>query len=324
VKHPTQSKTRRAAHPAAAALVALGAAVATYPSHAEEPTTLDGLIRSYLEGRGASVQIAPDGELARRYALDVTGVIPSTSDLAATQGKTPAEMFDHFVGRAPMSHTGGERPYVWLNLLLDADHFLFSNSTQFSQVAHIVEFRDQLRRVYDEGWSYQSFARWALRSQMFLNRFPSAADRANAAFFLFLGRDSLAPEVQVGNMWNGYALLDPSIPTGDAEIEPNYHVHVFDPDRCQNGEAVCDATLWATTGADPDTAIELVVSSPLFAEAAVDRYWRRLVGTPLPGVEFPDVRKVLVMGLVAHDYDVNWLIREIATSAAYTQEMMFR
>ena len=52
--------------------------------------------------------------------------------------------------------------------------------------------------------------------------------------------------------------------------------------------------------------------------------WHRYVGAPLPGVDFPDMRRVLVQGFVASDYDVNWLIRELTTSAAYTQEMMFR
>ena len=48
-------------------------------------------------------------------------------------------------GKGPMAHTGGEPAYVWINLLKDADRFLFSNSSQFSQVAHVREFRDQLR-----------------------------------------------------------------------------------------------------------------------------------------------------------------------------------
>jgi hypothetical protein len=298
------------------------ASLATLALRADEPDTLNGLITDYLEGRGAVVQLAPHHQLARRYAIDLTGVVPSAADLSATQGMSPGQMFDHFSAKGPMAHTGGERAYVWINLLKDADHFLFSNSAQFSQVSHISEMRDQLRRVYQEGWSYQDFARWALESQLFLSRFPSAADRANAAFFLFLGRDSLAPEVQLGNMWNGYALIDPNIPMSDAEIDPLYHVSDYDQSRCD--QLVCEATLWSQVGATPDDAIELIVGSPVFAEATVDRYWQRFMGTPLPGVEFPDVRRVLVQGLVASDYDINWLVREITTSAAYAQEMMYR
>jgi hypothetical protein len=297
---------------------------ATAISHADEPATLDQLITSYLTSRDASVQLAPDGQLTRRYALDVTGVVPSSADLDFCEGKTPAAMFDYFASKGAMPHTTGEPPWVWTNLLKDADHFLLSNSSQFSQVGHLREATDQLRRLYVEGYSYQELTRWFLKSQVFLNRFPSAADRANAAFFLFLGRDSLASEVPMGNMWNGYQLLDPDIPASDAETEPNYHVHAFDPAICASGTMVCEATLWTETGSTPDEAIELLVTSPMFAEATVDRYWERVMGTALPGVEFPELRKLLVEGFVASGYDVGWLLREVMTSAAYTQEMMYR
>ena len=48
------------------------------------------------------------------------------------------------------------------------------------------------------------------------------------------------------------------------------------------------------------------------------------MGYPLPGVEFPQVRRVLAEGLIASDFDINWLLHELMTSPAYTQEMMFR
>jgi len=291
---------------------------------AGEGERLDDLIRAYLAERGAEVDIAPEGELARRYAIDLTGVVPTAADLDAVAGMTPEQMFDYFATKGPMPHTGSEQPYVWVNLLRDADRFLFSNSSQFSQVGHVREFRDQLRRVYADGWSFQEFARWALQSQMFLNRFPSAADRANAAFFLFLGRDSFASEVQAGNMWNGWALRNPSIPASQAETNPDYHVHDYDQSRCGSGAVDCTGELWSTTGDTPTAAIESIVTSNLFAEAAVDHYWQRLVGYPLPVVDFPELQRALVQGFIASGYDVNWLIREIATSAAYTQEMMFR
>ena len=125
-------------------------------------------------------------------------------------------------------------------------------------------------------------------------------------------------------MWNGYALTDSSIPASQAESDPLFHVHDYDQARCDAGDLVCGATLWSTSGTTPAVAIDVMVTSPLFAEATVDRYWQRFMGAPLPGVEFPDVRRVLVEGLIASDYDVNWLIRELTTSPAYTQEMMYR
>jgi len=289
-----------------------------------EDTALDQLVRDYLSERGAEVAIAPPEQLARRYAIDLTGVVPAPSDIQATAAMAPGEMFDYFAVKGPMPHTDSEAAYVWSNLFKDADHFLFSNSSQFSQRGHVTELRDQLRRVYSEGWSYKEFATWALESQMFLNRFPSGADRANAAFFLFLGRDSFSSEVPVGDMWNGYYLRDDNIEASQAEVDPDYHVYDFDASRCTSGEAVCDSSLWNVPGSTPGVAIGLMVDSPMFAEATVDRYWARYVGSRLPGVEFPDIRRVLAQGFVASNYDVNWLIREITTSAVYTQEMMFR
>ncbi len=304
------------------ATVIAGAVGATAGAQGDQ--TLDGLVRSYMAERGAEPQLAPDSQLCRRYAIDLTGVIPSLADLDACEGRTAGEMFDHFAAKGPMAHTDGERPYVWINLLKDADHFLFSNSTQFSQVGHIREFRDELRDVYANDASYAGFSRWALQSQMFLNRFPSGADRANASFFLFLGRDSLANEVPVGNMWNGWALRDRSIRASAAESNPDYHVYDYDASRCTSGRALCSATMWGTEGDTPEDVIELMVGSDLFLEATVNRYWERFLGEPLPGVDYPEIRRVLVRGFVAHDHDVNWLIREIATSSVYTQEMMYR
>ena len=291
---------------------------------APEDNAVDALLYQYLAERGARPQIAPTAQLARRYAIDLTGVLPTAADLEQCQGLAPAAMFDYFRDKAPMAHSEEERPYVWSMLLRDADRFLFSNSSQFSQVAHVRELRDQLRRVYAEGWSFQAFARWALTSQAFLNRFPSGADRANAAFFVFLGRDSFASEVPVGNAWNGYRLRDPELPANQAESNPDYHVYDLDPARCASGAVVCTATLWAQRITSLEQAITTIVESPLFAEATVNAYWERLVGRPLPGNDFPELRRALVQGLRAHDFDVNWLVREIATSVAYAQEMGFR
>jgi len=291
-------------------------------SSAARAETADELIRKYLEQRGTSAQQAKHPELVRRYAIDLTGVIPTAADVAALEGKTPREMFAFFRAKGALPHTRGEQPYVWVNLLLDADHFLFSNSTQFTQVRHIREFQGQLRRLYADGSSYQEFARWALESQNFLSRFPSAADRSNAAFFLFLGRHSLPAEVPAGNMWNGWVLKNAAIPASQAESNADYHVYVYQPSAC--GTALCSARLWSKPGSTPQEAIDLMVGSTLFAEGAVDRYWQRLVGRPLPGNDFPDVRRELVRGFVQSGWSVNWLIEEIATSAAYTQEMMFR
>jgi hypothetical protein len=306
--------------------VAVAAIVtATAASYAEEPQTLEELIVDYLEGRDTEVLPAPAWQLARRYSLDLNGVVPSMDDLMATEDMNEDAMYDYFAGKGAMQHTRGEPAYVWVNLLRDADHFLFSNSTQFSQVEHILEFRTQLKRCYEEGYSYQEFARWALETQMFLNRFPSGADRANAAFFLFLGRESLASEVPVGNMWNGYVLIDPNAdPPDSMNFNGLYHEYEYNPAVCMDGTTVCDAEFWGTEGSTPIEAIELMVTSPIFAEATVDRYWLRLIGSVLPGVEFPDLRRLLAQGFVQSGYNLNWLIREIATSPAYTQEMMFR
>lgn len=285
--------------------------------------TLEELIVDYLGQRGTTPQLAKHGELVRRYSIDLNGVTPSAMDLSACEGKSPSQIFDYFVAKGPMAHTKGERPYVWIQLMHDADHFLFSNSTQFSQVAHVREFRDHLKGVYQAGDSFEDFTRWALESQMFLNRFPSAADRANASFFLFLGRDSLASEVPAGNMWNAWVLKNASIPASQSESNADYHVYEYRTSVCST-QFVCTSPLWGSKGSTPREAIDLMLRSPMFAEATVDRYWRRLIGNPMRGNDFPEMRRALVQGFKANGWNVNWLIKEIATSSAYTQEMMFR
>ncbi len=284
---------------------------------------LDMMIVKFLTDRGSTVQLAPTSQLTRRLSIDLTGIVPTLDDVQATSSMSAEETFDFFAAKGAMSHTNGLTAYAWVNLLRDSDHFLFSNSVQFSQVGHIQEFRDQLARLYSEDWSFQDFARWSMTSQMFLNRFPSGADRANASFFLFLGRDSFANEVPSGNMWNGYYLRNPDLDASDAETNADYHVYDYDQSRCGT-QVVCEAVLWSKVGATPQDVIEQIVTSPLFAEAVVERYWLRLIGTELPGVDFPIIRTTLAQDFVANGYSVNWLIREIATSAAYTQEMMFR
>ncbi|MCP4445981.1 MAG: DUF1549 domain-containing protein [Myxococcales bacterium] len=290
---------------------------------AGENGPLNDMIVEFLTERGSTVQLAPPNQLTRRMSIDLTGVTPTLADMEATEAMSPEQMFDYYVGIGPMPHTGGISAYAWVNLLHDADEFLFSNSVQFSQVTHIQEYNTQLERLYSEDWSYQEFTRWALTSQMFLNRFPSGADRANAAFFLFLGRDSFSNEVPAGNMWNGYVLRNPNLDASDAETNPDYHVYDYDPSRCGT-EVICEAELWSQVGSTPEAVIGQIVESPLFAEAVVERYWQRMIGTPLPGVDFPVIRTSLAQNLIANNYSVNWLIREIATSPAYTQEMMFR
>ena len=317
-------RIRKASTPGLWILVACLLLPGSGSAYAAETGGLNQLLTDHLTSKDSSPRFAPDGQLARRIAIDLTGVVPSLTDLVNTEGMTPAEMFDYFAGKDPMPHTAGEQPYVWVNLLQDADHFLFSNSFQFSQAAHIREFRDVLARMYREGSSYREFARWAMRSQMFPNRFPSGADRANAVFFLFLGRDSLASEVSCGNMWNGYRLENPRIPVQEFETNPDWHAYIYDPQRCADGRALCEAELWSRTGSTPTEAIEMIVGSPLFSEAVVDRYWARYIGEPLPGLDFPRIRKVLAQGFIDADYDPNWVIREIVTSIAYTQEAMFR
>ncbi len=293
--------------------------VGTVAIAAGENGILDEMISTYLDERGASVQLAPPNQLARRYSLDLTGVTPSLADVEATSEMTPEQQFDYFASKGVMPHTGTLTAYAWTNLLRDADHFLFSNSTQFSQVVHIQEFHDELAQVYTADRSFQDFARFALNSQMFLNRFPSGADRANASFFLFLGRDTFSSEVPSGDMWNGWALTNENANVGDAD----YHVYDYDEARC--GTTVnCEAVLWNDVGSTPQAIIDMLVTSELFAEATVDRYWQLLIGTQLPGVDFPIIRTALAQGFMQNAYSVNWLIREIATSSAYTQEMMFR
>lgn len=284
---------------------------------------LNDMIVNFLADRGSSVQLAPPSQLTRRMSIDLTGVVPTLADQQATIEMSPEQIFDYYLNIGPLGHTNGMPAYAWVNLLHDADDFLFSNSVQFSQVGHIQEFNDQLARLYTEDWSFQEFARWSMTSQMFLNRFPSGADRANASFFLFLGRDSFSSEVPAGNMWNGYYLRNPDLDASDAETNADYHVYDYDQDLCGT-QVVCEAELWSEVGSTPQHVIEQIVTSPLFAEAAVERYWLRLIGSPLPGVDFPVIRTTLAQSFVANGYSVNWLIREIATSAAYTQEMMFR
>ena len=315
---------QRVALQGASAFLLTTAFIFSATAHADDEASLDTLIRAHLTARGASAKLASSGALARRFSVDLTGIVPTVADLNATKDMTPTELFDYFTFKEETEATRWIRPFVWINLLRDADHFLFSNNTQFSQVAHIRTFERELATVYSSGRSYQDFARWALTSQMFLNRFPSAADRANAVFFLFLGRDSLASEVASGNMWNGYRLKNASILPADAERNPEYHVYVFDSAVCDEGLLLCSAELWSQSGSRPHEAIEIIVGSPMFAETIVDRYWFRYIGAPLPGLDFPEIRRMLARGLVANEFNVNWLIHEIMTSSAYTQEAMFR
>ena len=270
---------------------------------------VDQIVVPMLNANGLTVRPAPSAELVRRMALDLVGRVPTMEEYTLLDGKTPIEVADYFM-------VTRKDEFVKMGQRFFSDIFLYNNSAQFSQIKHITEFNAEAGKVWSGDLSWKSFSSWAMKSPMWLSRYPSADNRGEQAFAYFLGRDAFGFERAFGLMWNEY------VPAPDSDKlmvnnQPNPRYHEFDLDRargCAGGG--CTVTILGQEGSSVDDALRIIQSSELFDEGIAQTIWKRYLGAPI-AIEAPELRIKLMAFVRANDHSVPKLVREIVTSSAY-------
>ncbi len=275
----------------------------------EAGNVVDAVIVPMLNANKLMVRPAPSAELTRRMALDLAGRMPTLDEYTMLEGKKASEVADYFM-------VTKKDEFVKMGQRFFSDIFLYNNSSQFSQIKHIVEFNDTAAMVWNGTMSWKAFSSYAVKSPMWLNRYPSADNRGEQAFAYFLGRDAFGFERSFGVMWNGYVMA----PNGDkaqvgGQPNPRYHEYDLDP-TVGCAQNACTVTILGQEGSSVDDALRIIQGSELFDEGIVQQVWKRYMGGPI-AIEAPELRIKLMQFVRANDYSVPKLVREIVTSSAY-------
>jgi len=124
-------------------------------------TPVDRFILAAMEARGVRpAPEAPARVLARRAALDVTGLPPSPEDVAAFERDPAADAWGRWVARLLASPAHGER---WARHWLDVARFAESSGFEHDyDRPNAFHYRDFVIRAFNEDLPFDDFVRWQL------------------------------------------------------------------------------------------------------------------------------------------------------------------
>lgn len=273
------------------------------------------LVDQYVLARLDRLQIEPhwasEQELIRRMAMDLTGQLPSAADYTALAGADAAQMATYFMGQPG---------YTMVSQVIFSDLLKYSDSKDpaYSTVEQVRSLNDLVAAVHSitAPLPFDEFAKQVIMHPAYLSRFTSNADRATAAFTLFIGYEPVTQyDFRFANMFRGYELMDE-----DARI--------FEwTGQCDNLETpeteTCVAEMWGMVGSDPFDAGNMLVSQPAFAEHTAEWIWQRYIGAAIDPT-LPELTVALGDLFAESGYSMNSLTHEIVTSAAYTQSYEYR
>ena len=302
--------------------------------------------------------LADDAELCRRYALDLTGIVPTFADYQAhCQGKQPAEMVDYFMGLPS---------YVATSQRFWADAFLYDNKRTWYR--YIADLDARVGDLYQGALDYPDFVAVAVAHPAFVSRF-AGENVVSFAYQSFLGRDALPEEredlLALYRMWRFRPASDAALTystsgtcvteqectvgsncvSGTCTERTNYMEAVIDPGECWPpfGAAFCTSVatgasvvLPAAEPIDVDaltadqwgtlrTPGRVIAMLPGFWEAACDTVLKRYLGWWMSGHvpssrELPTVRTSLAAFFRGTGGEIRSLEREVLTSALYTMK----
>lgn len=294
----------------------------------------------YTWGVGLKTQPIATEEACRRLFMDVLGVFPTHDQVRNTcagrkWGDVVAGLLDD------------ERFVQWQQRLW-ADAFRYD--TESVSVERIYDMDRLVGKLYRGEVLYDQFAAVASAHPVITRRHATSGDRAEALYYLFMGRPPLGSErsdiARLYTLWNnGYydhPQLGMRLP--DAEIafrcideagdpDPNnsgectsilygYNELILRPDIRAGGDAN-NQTMWAGLLKDSEWEKlqlpgKLLARQETFWENAVDRVIMQYLGYDL-GDQVPEVRDETVQYLIDNNGDIRALHYAVLTSAAYLQ-----
>lgn len=319
---------------------------------------VDGPLLPILAEEGVTPSLADDAELCRRYALDLTGVVPSFADYQAhCQGRQPGEMVDYFMS-LPAYVANGQRSW--------ADAFLYDNERTWYR--YIADLDARVGDLYRGALDYPDFAAVAIAHPAFVGRF-GGENVVSFAYQSFLGRDALPEERQdmlaLYRMWRFRPASDPALTyatsgsctteqqcpagsncvAGTCTERTNYMEALIDPGECWPpfGAAFCTSVATGASvilpaaepgGVDALTADQwetlrtpgrVIAGLPGFWETACDTVLKKYTGWWMTGHEpwrreLPSVRASLAAFFRGTGGAMRSLEREVLTSALYTMK----
>jgi hypothetical protein len=303
------------------------------PCRGPHDNPADGPFCESMRALGWTPRLAPKEALCTRLWIDLFDARPLPQDLAPCLDQAP----DDFVRAAQTStdyRIAARRRWV--------DRLGYSDA--FVDPASIVDLDRSVDDLYQGRMTYGEFAIRTLAHPAFVARFivyGSQESVTEAAFTAFLGRDATRPEVQgIDVLWKPWRARYLAI-DGIAETGKNarFSTPEIDPFACDEASPCTSTILGVAVLAFPRrgrtgllgaadlsnddwdalrTPGRLVVSLPMFDEAAADDALRRFLGPDAaadPRME--GVREALAASLSGGDLAA--LDRAVLTSIAYRQ-----
>ncbi|QDG54921.1 DUF1549 domain-containing protein [Persicimonas caeni] len=291
-----------------------------------------------LWGVGLEPRPVQTAEACRRLFADMIGRFPTEQEVASVCKDRPwAEVVNDLMSRDE---------FVELNQRFWADRLLYNNEAV--SVVRIFDADDLVGKLYRGEVPYDQFAAVVSAHPVLTRRYATAGDRAEALFWLLMGRPPLGSErsdlARLYNLWhNGYydhphlgerlpdAFIEYECVTDEGEVNSEtkgactsvlwgYNELILKPDMRaeEDGEVMWSGLLKDHEWEKLQLPGKILAGQSEFWEKAVDDVLEQYLGYDL-GRMAPEVRNELVSHLLEHDADIRSVHFAVATSAAYLQ-----
>lgn len=294
-----------------------------------------------IEGRGEQYAPVVPAEACRRLFADTLGRFPTKTEIEETcLGRPMSQVVTALLARPEFLKTQRR---------IFADLLLYHN--EVISTARIWDADDLVAKVHAGLIPWDQFAAIIASHPVLTRRYANPADRAEAAFRLFIGRPPYQNEradlARLYNLWTNDYYEHPGLGrTPDAFIR--YQCVNDAGNRDEASAGACTSILWGyreliltpdirTKGADGDnlwsgllSADEwfqlqepgrVLASLPAFWEHAVDRVVMQYLGYN-PSLEAPAIREALVNWLLTHNGDIRAVHFAVLTSRLYLQSAL--
>ena len=292
-----------------------------------------------IEGRGLSYTPVVAAEACRRLFADTLGRFPTKRELDETCLDRPMS--------AVVANLLARPEFVKTQRRIFADLLLYHN--EVISTARIWDADEVVGKVYAGLIPWDQFAAIIASHPVLTRRYANPADRAEAAFRLFIGRPPYQNEradlARLYNLWTNDYYEHPGFGrTPDAFVR--YECVNDSGDRDDASAGACTSVLWGSRELilNPDVRTEgdkplwsgllnadewfqlqepgrVLASLPAFWEHAVDRVSEQYLGYN-PSLEAPAIREALVRWLLLHNGDIRSVHFAVLTSRLYLQSAL--